>query len=151
VYTHPIAAPSRIVIPAIDVDAQVVPVGIDKNGGMEVPSVGLAGWYKLGPAPGASGPAVIVSHVSYAGTRGVFYDLKRLEPGNQILIYDEGGEHAIFQVDSKETILKTELPTERIWSEGQAPLIRLITCGGRFDPKTRHYLSNVIVYGHLVE
>ncbi len=151
VYSHAIASPSRIVIPAIGVDAEIVSVGIDKDGGMEVPRVGLVGWYRLGPAPGATGPAVIVSHVSYAGKKGVFYDLKRLEPGDEILIYGDNGDHAVFRADSKETNLKTELPTERIWSNTQDPVIRLITCGGRFDPKTRHYLSNVIVYGHLVD
>jgi sortase (surface protein transpeptidase) len=151
VYTHAIASPSRIVIPAIGVDAEVVSVGIDKDGGMEVPKVGLTGWYRLGPAPGVPGPAVIVSHVSYAGKRGVFYDLKRLEPGDEIRIYDDNGDHAVFMVDSKEITLKTELPTERIWNKTQDPVIRLVTCGGRFDPRTRHYLSNVIVYGRLVD
>jgi sortase (surface protein transpeptidase) len=150
VYTHAIASPSRIVIPAIGVDAETVAVGIAKDGGMEVPKVGLTGWYRLGPAPGAPGPAVIVSHVSYGGKKGVFYDLKRLEPGDEILIYGDNGDHAVVIVDSKEITLKTELPTERIWNKTQDPVIRLVTCGGRFDPKTRHYLSNVIVYGHLL-
>jgi LPXTG-site transpeptidase (sortase) family protein len=117
---------------------------------MEVPSDRLAGWYKLGPAPGASGPAVIVAHVSYAGKHGAFYYLKKLEPGDEVLVYDKGGDHAVFQVDAKEIILKSELPTERIWNQTQDAVIRLITCGGRFDAETRHYLSNVIVYGHLV-
>ena len=53
-------------------------------------------------------------------------------------------------MDAKEQALKTDLPTERIWNGSKKPLIRLITCGGEFDRSTGHYLSNLIVYGHLV-
>jgi sortase (surface protein transpeptidase) len=118
---------------------------------MEVPDVGLVGWFELGPPPGAAGPAVFVSHVSWDGKKGVFYKLKDLQPGDEVNIYDESGDHAVFQVDSSETILKTELPTERIWNDTKEPVIRLITCGGEYDRKTRHYDSNVIVYGYLVK
>ena len=108
------------------------------------------GWYRLGPAPGASGPSVLIGHVSYSGVHGILYDLKRLNPGDQVLVYDENGDHAVFQVDSREMILKTQLPAERIWNETKEPVIRLVTCGGKYDPKTEHYLSNIIVYAHLV-
>jgi sortase (surface protein transpeptidase) len=150
IYTHTIASPTRIVIPAIKCDAKVVSVGRDKRGAMQVPDVTRAGWYKLGPAPGASGPSVIVAHVSYNGTHGPFYGLKNLRPGDKIVVYDKSGDYATFQVDSKETVLKTSLPTERIWNDTSEPVIRLVTCGGKWDPTTNHYLSNVIVYGHLV-
>jgi sortase (surface protein transpeptidase) len=132
------------------VDVQVVPVAIDNDGGMEVPNAELAGWYELGPAPGAPGPAVIVAHVSSSGVRGAFYYLKKLEPGDEVFVSDETGDTAVFEVDAKEVILKSELPTERIWNKTQNAVIRLITCGGRFDLRTRHYESNVIVYAHLV-
>jgi sortase (surface protein transpeptidase) len=150
-YTHAITSPVRIVIPAIKCDAKILNVGIDKKGAMEVPGVKYSGWYELGPAPGASGPSVIVAHVSYNGTRGPFYSLKNLKPGDKILVYDKNGDFATFQVDSKETTLKTKLPTEKIWNNTQEPVIRLVTCGGTYDPTTKHYLSNVIVYGHLVQ
>jgi hypothetical protein len=90
-YTHAIASPARIVIPALKCDAKILSVGIDKNGAMVVPNVRYAGWYKLGPAPGASGPSVLVSHVSYNGTPGPFYDLKNVQPGDTIFVYDEHG------------------------------------------------------------
>jgi LPXTG-site transpeptidase (sortase) family protein len=148
--THKIADPVRIVIPALDVDAKMVAVGLVNGTDMEVPKVGIVGWCDLGPAPGESGPSVLVSHVSWNGTKGVFYKLKELEPGDQVLVYDASGDHAIFEVDSTETILKSDLPTDRIWNETDQAVIRLVTCGGKYDSKTGHYLSNVIVYGHLV-
>jgi sortase (surface protein transpeptidase) len=150
-YTHPIKDPVRIVIPAIKADALIVKVGILANGSMDVPPFGLAGWYRLGPAPGASGPSVIVGHVDTKKGPDVFYRLRDLKPGDEILVYDKSGDMATFVVDSSELILKSELPTTRIWNNTYEPVIRLITCGGKFDRSTGHYLSNTIVYGHLAE
>ena len=150
VYVHAIPHPARIVIPTIDVDAPIVHVGLLESGDMEVPKFGLAGWYSLGPQPGAAGPAVIVAHVDSASGPDVFYRLKELEPGDEVLVYNEDGDVAAFVVDSREQQLKTALPTDRIWNDTWEPVIRLITCGGEFDRISRHYLSNVIVSGHLV-
>lgn len=151
VYTNPMNDPVRIVIPAISAAASIIPVGIEKEGVMQVPPAQKAGWYKLGPVPGASGPSVIVGHVYFNHERDVFYNLKRLQPGDEIQVYDGSGDVAVFVVDSKEEVLKNQLPTEKIWNETSDPVIRLVTCGGTFDPVTRHFLSNVIVYGHLVQ
>lgn len=151
VYSHPLPNPVRVVIPAISTAANIIPVGVEREGVMQTPPARTAGWYKLGPVPGAPGPAVIVAHSYFNHERDVFYNLKRLQPGDEIQVYDGSGDVAVFVVDSKEEILKTELPTERIWNNTSEPVIRLITCGGAFDPETRHFLSNVVVYGHLVE
>jgi sortase (surface protein transpeptidase) len=151
IYLHAIADPARIVIPAIKVDAKVIQVGLLDNGDMQVPSFGLAGWYKLGPAPGAGGPAVIVAHVDSKKGPDVFYRLKELEPGDEVTVYGKDGDTATFAVDSREQQPKKELPADRIWNDTWEPVIRLITCGGDFDRDWGHYLANVIVYGHLVK
>lgn len=151
IYAHPIPKPVRIVIPAIEVDAEIIKVGLDADGNMEVPPFGLAAWYNLGPAPGAHGPSVITAHVDSVEGPDVFFRLKELESGDEILVYGEDGDFATFAVDSQEEVPKEELPVDRIWNDTFEPLIRLITCGGEFDASTRHYVSNVIVYGHLTE
>lgn len=149
-FSHAIKDPTRVVIPAIGADALIVKVGVLENGSMEVPPFGLAGWFRVGPAPGAPGPAVIVGHVDTKKGPDVFYHLKDLKPGDEVFVYDVSGDAATFVVDSSELTLKSELPTYRIWNETPEPVIRLITCGGKFDRSTGHYLSNTIVYGHLV-
>lgn len=116
-----------------------------------MPPFGLAGWYRLGPAPGAGGPAVLVAHVDSTKGPDVFYRLKDLTPGDEILVYGENGGLATFVMDTKEQQLKSELPVERIWNDTWEPVIRLITCGGDFDRASRHYLSNVVIYGHLAK
>jgi LPXTG-site transpeptidase (sortase) family protein len=117
---------------------------------MELPPFGLAAWFRVGPAPGAPGPAVIVGHVDSPKRPDIFYHLRKLRAGDEILVYGESGDVAMFVVDSQETVLKTQLPTERIWVRTSQAVIRLITCGGKWDKRTGHYLSNTIVYGHLV-
>jgi sortase (surface protein transpeptidase) len=151
VFTHAIDDPARVVIPAINADALIVYVGVLNDGNMDVPPFGLAAWFHVGPAPGAPGPAVIIGHVDSKKGPDVFYRLKDLKPGDEILVYGKSGDVATFVVDSSESILKSELPTDRIWNDTLEPVIRLITCGGEFDRSTGHYLSNTIVYGHLAK
>jgi len=147
---HPVPRPVRIVIPAIGVDASVVSVGLRDNGDIETPNTGYVGWYSLGPAPGEPGPAVMLAHVDSRKEADVFYHLKELNAGDDILVYGASGDPALFVVESVEEELKIDLPRDRIWTYTPEALIRLITCGGEWDRNTRHYLSNVIVYGHLV-
>jgi sortase (surface protein transpeptidase) len=141
--------PARVRIPAIEVDAPLVGVGLLDNGEMEVPDPGLAGWYELGPLPGAPGPSVIAAHVdSYRGP-DVFFRLGELEPGDEIEVHGADGDIARFVVESSEQELKEALPADRIWNDTTEPVLRLITCGGEFDRSRRSYRSNVIVYAAL--
>ena len=150
IYAHAISRPVRVVIPSVDIDAALIEVGLREEGVAEVPPFGKAAWYELGSAPGANGPAVLLGHVDSKKGPDVFYRLKDVVRGDTVLVYGEDGDVATFNVDAKEQVLKTDLPTGRIWNGSQQPLIRLITCGGEFDRSTGHYLSNLIVYGHLV-
>ena len=45
---------------------------------------------------------------------------------------------------------KTAFPTASVYGKLPYAGLRLVTCGGVFDPATGHYLSDVIVYAHLV-
>jgi len=150
-YTHPIPDPVRVVIPAIDVDAAIIPVGILEDDYMEIPPFGIAGWYSLGPTPGDHGPAVIVGPLDTTRGKDIFNDLKYLVRGDWIVVYNADGDAAVFMTDFVEQQLKEDFPTERIWPNTWQPLIRLITCGGKWNSRTRHYMSNVIVYGHLIK
>jgi sortase (surface protein transpeptidase) len=113
---------------------------------MEVPDPGQVGWYRLGPQPGAPGPAVLVGHVDNHTGPAVFYRLRQLRPGDQILIGQSDGTTSRFLVGRLEQHPKTALPTNRIWPTTTRPLVRLITCGGPFIRATGHYRDNVFVF-----
>jgi sortase (surface protein transpeptidase) len=141
-----IGVPARVIVPSVEIDARIVGVGLQDDGEMETPDFGLAGWYRLGPRPGEPGPAVIVAHVDSVQGPDVFNRLDELTAGDEIVVEDAIGDRARFVVRDSETIPKSELPVERIWSDGDDPVLRLITCGGEFDRAIRSYESNVIVY-----
>lgn len=138
--------PVRVVIPAIDVDADLVALGINDDQSMEVPNFGLAGWYEPGPRPGEPGPAVIAAHVDSVDGPDVFFRLKDLTEGDEISVELADGSTEKFVVHRSEQQLKQQLPVERIWNDTDEVVLRLVTCGGEFDPNERSYTSNVIVY-----
>jgi Sortase domain len=138
--------PSTLSIPNIGVQAPIVGVGGTANGAMQTPEPGQVGWYRHGPQPGDPGPAVLVGHLDTRTGPDVFSRLGELRPGDEILVGRPDGTTARFLVGRLERHPKTALPTSRIWTKTSGPLLRLITCAGSWDPATRHYRDNLIVY-----
>jgi sortase (surface protein transpeptidase) len=138
--------PLRVTIPAIGVDAALMPVGLKPDGAMQTPDFGLAAWYSPGPRPGEPGPSVLVAHVdSAANGPDVFFRLRDLAAGDEVVVHYRTSA-VTFVVTGKEQAAKTALPANKIWNGATAPVLRLITCGGAFDRAARSYLDNVIVY-----
>ncbi|MEO6472221.1 MAG: sortase [Aeromicrobium sp.] len=143
-----VGKPTRLAIPAIGVNQRLRGVGLKPGGAMETPEFGQAGWYDLGPRPGARGPAVIVAHVHGPAGNDVFARLHELRSGDRVTVKRTDGV-STFVVGSIEQARKDALPYERIWSNGNRPVLRLITCGGTPDPVTHMYPDNTIVYAEL--
>ena len=144
--TVPVARPpATISIPAIGVDASVVPVGlVPGTDTLQIPDIDHVGWYRLGPSPGQTGSAVLVAHIDGNGRPGVFWRLGQLAPGDRITITFREARSRTFRVTGRQQFLKTELPAE-LFSRAGPPRVALITCGGAFDAQTRHYRDNVVV------
>lgn len=138
--------PSTLSIPGIGVRAAIVAVGRKPDGAMETPDPDQVGWYRLGPRPGEPGPAVLVGHIDDQNGPAVFYRLRQLRPGDEILVGLADGTTARFRVGRLEQHRKDALPTNRIWTKANRPLLRLITCAGSFDDATHHYRDNLVVY-----
>jgi sortase (surface protein transpeptidase) len=147
---RPVAAPESLYIPAIGVRTRLVRLGLTKGGTLQVPSsAAVAGWYTGSPRPGQVGAAVIAGHVdSYLGP-GVFFRLRALRRGELVYVRRADGSLAVFAVTAVHTFLKTRFPTAEVYAPVPNAQLRLITCGGTFDPATGHYLSNVIVFATL--
>lgn len=145
------AAPLRITIPSIGVQAPVGTVGLERDGTIGVPRDAVTtAWYRYSPAPGTLGPSVIVGHVdSAADGPGVFYALGRLLPGDPISVDRADGSTARFTVTQVLQVPKGGFPTTQIYGNTSRPELRLITCGGHFDPTSGHYLDNVVAFAVL--
>ncbi|MEV4455030.1 class F sortase [Microbispora sp. NPDC049633] len=149
----PSSPPVMLEIPKIGVRTTLMTLGKNPDGTLEVPPldrVDEAGWYRLGPAPGSRGPAVIAGHVDSKEGPGVFFRLGDLRPGDTVRISRKDRSQVVFEVDSLERVPKDRFPTRKVYGMVGFPGLRLITCGGDFDTARGHYRDNVIVYAHLV-
>jgi sortase (surface protein transpeptidase) len=147
---RPAPRPVRIQIPAIGVNARVIRLGLNRDHTLEVPrNFSDTGWWAGGTSPGDPGPAVIAGHVdSYTGP-AVYFRLKELRRGNQIRIVRRNGSVVRFAVQGLRSYPKSHFPTKRVYGPTRQPTLRLITCSGRFDGSTGHYLDNTVVFATL--
>lgn len=146
------AIPTRIRIPSIGVNAPLVKITTDRRGRLQVPPLsrpGVAGWYVGGASPGQIGPAVIVGHMDTRTGPAVFYRLRKIKRGARVYVDRRDGSTAVFQVRKRIRVPKTAFPTDKVYGDIRNSGLRLITCGGAFDNRTRHYRDNVIVFARL--
>ncbi|HEY6740188.1 MAG TPA: class F sortase [Actinopolymorphaceae bacterium] len=148
-----VAAPARLSIPTIGVDAEMIGVGLKSDGAMETPPYdsNLVGWYIEGPRPGEPGPAVIAAHVDSKTGRDVFWRLRELESGDEVTVTDTNGRTYTFAVESTENVPKNALPYDRIWNRTSEPVLRLVTCAGPYDASRGGYQENLVVYASPTE
>ncbi len=141
------AIPATVRIPSLGVVSRVVQVGVDPDGGMQIPEdVATVGWYRFGPAPADPGATVIAGHVdSRVLGRGAFFDLILLEVGDRVEVELDDGTVRLYEVRGREVIDKDVIPLEDVFDRQGAPRLVLITCGGPFDRGSGHYESNVVV------
>ena len=146
-----VARPASLIIPSIGVKTRLIRLGVTSSGALQVPvSTTVAGWYTRSPRPGAIGSSVIAGHIdSYLGP-GIFFRLRQMQKGEKIYVRRTNGSVAVFRVTAKHMYLKARFPTADVYGPAPTAQLRLITCGGTFDPDTGHYLSNVIVFATLI-
>ena len=144
--------PTRVRIPSIEVNANIVDLGLNPDRTLEVPQdIAVAGWYTGRSVPGEVGPGVIVGHVDSAvAGAGVFFNLRELDIGDLIDVQRSDGSVAAFRVTEVVLVDKNEFPTEQVYGGTERPTLRLITCGGGFNNASGHYLGNLIVYAEHV-
>jgi sortase (surface protein transpeptidase) len=143
--------PVRIEIPRIKVASPLDRLGRAADRTVEVPvRWERAGWYDEGTRPGDPGSAVILGHVdSREDGPAVFFRLRELRRGDEIVVTRADGSRARFAVDRTEQFPKSRFPTDAVYYPTLTPALRLVTCGGSFDATAGHYRSNVIVFATL--
>jgi Sortase domain len=148
------ARPWTLTVPSIGLATEVTtlggPAGPASLASLALPVPPLAkaaleaGWYRFTAVPGAPGNAVIAGHVDTYGGPAVFYNLYRLRPGDRVYV-TAGGTRRRFDVTWIRELPKQRFPVNRVFGATRRPMLWLITCGGAFDYKTRHYLDNIVV------
>ena len=148
------AAPKRVEIPSIGIEAPVVRRGLDKGGAIDPPPYAMpqtVGWYGSGTEPGTEGAALFVGHVDTETKPAVFYGLSAARPGEKVRVTRADGTIAEFTIDDVQVFTRERFDAQKAYGprkDGRAEL-RLITCGGTYDHKSRSYTANVVVSAYL--
>ncbi len=147
--------PERLLIPKLNIDADVQRLGVTAAGNMAAPNNFTdVSWYKFGTIPGQLGSAVIAGHEDNAlSLDGVFKHLDQLEIGDRIYVVDESGKRLEFKVIEKRiypyNLAGPEL--ERIFNEKGRARLNLITCAGTWLPAAKTNDKRLIVFTELVK
>ena len=142
-----VARPVALTIPAINVSTTLIRLGRTPQGTLQVPTTTtVAGWYTGSPRPGEIGSSIIAGHIDSTAGPAVFFRLRLLRPGNLVYVRRADRTLAVFRVTAEHMYPKNDFPTELVYGPVPDAELRLITCGGVFDPTTGSYLSNVVVY-----
>jgi hypothetical protein len=137
---------TEVRLPTLGVDSTLVDLDVGADGVLQPPAdPDVAGWYRRGAAPGEQGPAVIAGHVDSQAGPAVFARLDRLAPGDPVEVARSDGKEFDYRVVSVESHAKAAFPTALVYGPAPGPVLRLITGGGVFDPRSRHYRDNVVV------
>lgn len=146
--------PETIVIPDIRVNAYVELLGLTPSGDADVPHAWQdAGWFDHGYYPGARGNGVILGHLdtdNRNSPEGVFWNLHRLQPGNRIQVVRGDGSSITFAVRLVQTLPVSGFPLAAVFGPADHPVLRLLTCAGRFVGPGPGYDSRTVVTADLV-
>ncbi len=146
----PRPGPARLRIGSIGVDVEVLPVGVDAAGDMQVPGPTVAGWYQFGPRPGEPGSALLAAHVDYDGRPGAFFRLRDLVPGDRVEVTGPDGATLDLAVSEVARVPKEGLAATGAFDRSGPPRVALVTCGGEFDRSRRSYEDNVVAWAEPV-
>jgi sortase family protein len=168
-HSPPVAVPLDLMIPALNVDAPVLAVGLTRENVMDAPK-GPPGdsvwqkafWYRGGAVPGSPGTATMAGHVTDAmGHPSIFGRLNELHSGDEIIMRDtRNGQLLHFAVVASESYTAQQSADPAILARvyGSGPLsgrgaqpdedgrshLALITCAG--DYVDGSYDHRLVVY-----
>lgn len=141
--------PRYLKIPKLGVFARVTQAGVTASGALGTPSnVYDTAWYTGSAKPGQAGATLLDGHVSSWTTRGVFYGLKKLTPGDSLQIVRGDGTLLNYKVvktqvyQSNNVDMKAAITPITAGKSG----LNLITCTGQLQKGTDQFNQRLIVF-----
>lgn len=143
--------PVLLEIPAINIRSTIEEVGVLPNGQMDVPRVAMnVAWFRDSALPGQKGkPAVIAGHLDSPTGPAIFYKMRFLIPGDEMVVTYENGDRYVFVVEDKERYLFDQAPPAKIFGRNPGRMLNLITCDGAWDSGSANYQQRLVVYSRL--
>lgn len=154
VETHPEELlPAYLLIPSIEVNAAVEPVGLTDKGAVGVPTEpGLLGWFDKSVAPGDYGSAIIDGHRGWRDdVSAVFDHLDEVVIDDTVIVINNKGEVLPFVVYDIKTYLPNENPPEVFKSSDDTAFLNLITCNGEWDAEAGTATKRLVVFTKRID
>lgn len=140
------SVPVTVEVPSLHIRSSLESLNLLPDGTMKPPTkFGVAGWYSDGTRPGAVGPAVIAGHIDSLDGPGIFLDLGRIKVGASIVVVTKTNQTFRFTVTDVQQYPKKNFPVSVVYGPTPVATLRLITCTGKFNYTTHHYLDNLVV------
>jgi sortase A len=145
--------PKTLIIEKFSINAPIEFVGLDSQKRMDIPkNVDDVAWYKLGPKPGQIGSAVIAGHYDKAdGSPAVFWDLSKIQIGDEIKIIDKSNNEHRFRVINVKNFPYDQIPLKEIFASSDKARLNLITCAGVWNENSKNYSNRTVIYTELVK
>lgn len=136
-----LGTPVSISVDKINIKASIENVGLDSFNRMNVPKNYLnVGYYKPGYKIGQKGNAAIDGHFDTpTGAPGVFYNLAKLAPGDEIKVFDNNNQVAVFSVTEVQSCPYRTFPIEKVFGKSNVSMLNLITCAVEWDINNKIY------------
>jgi LPXTG-site transpeptidase (sortase) family protein len=141
--------PKRLKIPNIEVDADILSVGLAADGSMDTPKEPAeVAWFNLGEKPGDLGSAVITGHYGTwkNGSKSVFDNLNKLKKGDKVYIEDDKGDTISFVVREIRSYDPTADATDVFSSDDDLSHLNLITCEGTWNETAKSFSKRLVVF-----
>lgn len=126
-YRARLAAPDRLVIPRIGIDARIVPVGVrtDRLGNLVWETAAFAVGHHAGSAvPGEPGNVVLSGHISSPNEGAVFRHLPRIKIDDGVIVFSAQQPH-LYRVFDIQVYPPDAL---QVLDQTSTPIVTLITC-----------------------
>lgn len=149
--------PKFISIPAIEVPkSKVIEYGLDQNRTITSPGSSFdTGWYGESAKPGQQGAMFIYGHVAGPSGGGIFYNLKELKTGDEIVITRGDDKNYTYQVVSSKIYPYDSVDMSAVLSpvESGVPGLNLMTCTGKIIPDSNpvNFDQRLVVFAKLVK
>lgn len=146
--------PRYIFIPSIGVTkTRVFQLGLNKKNQIASPdNIYDVGWYKDSAKPGKDGAMFMYGHVSSWTANGIFYDLKKLKPGDEIIIQRGDGQKFTYQVRQQKTyqVKNVDMQAALKPIEAGRQGLNLMTCTGSVIPGTSEFDQRLVVFASRI-
>jgi len=136
----------RLYIPRIDVVAGFEERGMDDYGVMDDPSGrDKVAWYNFMSLPNEGSNVFLAGHLQFGGSPAVFWNLGKLEAGDQVVIWAAGVEFH-YSIVSKDYQTKAD-SIHSVTDPVDQEVVTLMTCAGQFIPEINDYSHRWILRG----